>query len=192
ATGITAEPRDSSPVSQRNYREVSLDRFGPNVWEPYPAPKLDVVDSEGKRVTLEQYRGKNVILIFYLGRECLHCMKQLKDIDQKKDEWASLDAVVLAVSSNKPEDNARYVKEMAVPSARLLSDTGFENARRFKSYDDFEEMELHSTILIDKSGRVHWARTGGAPFSDTGFLAKQLKRMNDFVHVEQNRLKAGL
>ena len=48
----------------------------------------------------------------------------------------------------------------------LGSDTGFENARRFKSYDDFEEMGIHSTILIDKEGRVHWAKHGGAPFDD--------------------------
>jgi hypothetical protein len=27
-------------------------------------------------------------------------------------------------------------------------------------------------------GRVHWARTGGEPFSDVTFLVKQLERMN--------------
>jgi hypothetical protein len=31
------------------------------------------------------------------------------------------------------------------------------------AYVDFEEMELHSTVWIDKNGRVHWARTGGEP-----------------------------
>jgi peroxiredoxin len=61
---------------------------------------------------------------------------------------------------------------------RLLSDDHFANAHRFHSNDDFEEMELHSTILIDKQGRVHWARTGGDPFSDVAFLTKQLERMN--------------
>jgi hypothetical protein len=42
-------------------------------------------------------------------------------------------------------------------------------------------MELHSTILIDKLGRVYWARTGGEPFGDMAFLAKQLERMNESV-----------
>ncbi len=46
-----------------------------------------------------------------------------------------------------------------------------------KPYDDFEEAELHSTILIDKNGRVHWARNGGDPFSDMAFLVKQVERM---------------
>src|SRR5581483_3510864 len=178
ATGIKAAPRDSSPGPQRNYLRTSLERYGPNRWEPYTAPLLDVKDAHGKRVTLDEYRGRNVILIFYLGQECPHCMQQLRDIGKKKDEWERLDAAVLAVSSNPPEKNAEALKKLGGLPLRLLSDDHFSNARRFHSYDDFEEMELHSTILIDRSGRVHWARNGGKPFSDMEFLAKQLGRMN--------------
>ena len=102
ATGIKATPRDSSPRPQRNYLRTSLEKFGPNKWEPYPAPTLDVKDSTGKQVTLNQFKGKNVILVFYLGQECAHCMKQLHDIANKKDDWSRLDTVVLAVSSTPP------------------------------------------------------------------------------------------
>jgi hypothetical protein len=40
-------------------------------------------------------------------------------------------------------------------------------------------MELHSTILIDRTSRVYWGRTGGEPFSDMAFLVKQLERINE-------------
>jgi len=178
STGVHAPPRDSSPGPQRNYKAMNMDQFGPAVWEPYAAPGLDVVDHEGKRVSLGDYKDKNVILVFYLGKECLHCLNQLRSIDKKKDDWQRLDTVVLAVSSNKPEDNAGALKTINTSFARILSDTGFENARRFASYDDFEEMEIHSTILIDKKGRVHWGHSGGAPFEDMAFLVKQVERMN--------------
>lgn len=191
ATGIKAEPRDQSPRPQRNYARTTLDRYGPSAWEPYAAPALDVRDPDGKHVTLEEYRGKNVILVFYLGRECLHCMEQLKKIGGRKDDWERLGAVVLAVSSNQPEDNAKYLKDMKVPAARILSDRSFENARRFKSYDDFEEMELHSTILIDKKGRVYWGRNGGEPFADMNFLVKQLERMNELTKEPEKLIPAG-
>lgn len=177
ATGVTAAARDNSPTPQRNYKAMNLDRFGPAVWEPYAAPELSVADPDGKPVTLEQYRGKNVILVFYLGKECLHCLKQLRDIDAKKDEWARLDTVVLAVSPNPPASNKAALKTIAAPVARILSDSGAENAHRFHAYDDFEEMEIHATVLVDKQGRVHWARAGGEPFSDMAFLVKQLERM---------------
>jgi len=112
ATGVTASPRDSSPASQRNYALTSLERFGPNRWEPYDAPKLEVRDAAGKRVALEEYRGKNVLLVFYLGQECPHCMRQLHDIGQKKDDWERLNTAVLAVSSAAPAKNAatRYAR----------------------------------------------------------------------------------
>jgi peroxiredoxin len=178
AIGIPATPRDSSPGPQRNYLKTSLARFGSNVWTPYSSPKLAAVDHEQKQATLEEYRGKNIILVFYLGKECLHCMKQLRDIAGKKSDWERLDTVVLAISGIQPEDNAAALKTLNLPGVRVLSDRNFENAHRFQSYDDFEEIELHSTLLIDKQGRMHWGRTGGEPFSDMGFLVKQVERMN--------------
>ena len=85
--------------------------------------------------------------------------------------------MVITVSQDAPEANARS-QELAPLKVTLGSDRQWENARRFKSYDDFEEMGIHSTILIDKDGRVHWAQHGGAPFDDYKFLASQLQRMN--------------
>ena len=66
-------------------------------------------------------------------------------------------------------------------SFRLISDLDFANARRFKSYDDFEDMELHSTNLIDKTGRIRWARTGGDPFMELDFLMGEIDRVNEDV-----------
>jgi peroxiredoxin len=157
---------------------VPLDRYGPPSWQPQAAPVLSVVDHENKPVTLKDHAGSNVMLVFYLGRECLHCMNQLHEIAKKDGDWKRLNTVVLAVSPNKPEDNAKYLKTLSLPGVRVLSDAGAANARRFRSYDDFEELEVHSTILIDKNGRVHWANTGGEPFGDMEFLVKQLERIN--------------
>jgi peroxiredoxin len=108
-------------------------------------------------------------------------MRQLHEIATKKADWERLEAVVLAVSSAPSGKNAEALKNLGDLPARLLSDDHFANAHRFHSFDDFEEIELHSTILIDKQGRVHWARNGGDPFMDTAFLIKQLERMNSAV-----------
>ncbi|HTL18754.1 MAG TPA: redoxin domain-containing protein, partial [Patescibacteria group bacterium] len=181
ATGIQATPRDASPASQRRYTTIALDQYGPPRWEPYAAPLLEVKDAAGKTVTLEQYRDKNVILVFYLGTECPHCLKQLQDLRAKNEEWERLDTVVLAVSGKDPTAEEAKLKPLKDGSVVLLTDTDHLNARRFHSYDDFEDLELHSTSLIDKRGRVYWARYGGEPFSNLEFISKQLERMNDLV-----------
>src|SRR5207249_6251554 len=87
ATGLNAKPHDPSPASQRNYVRTSLEKYGPLQWEPYGAPLLDAKDSSGKRVTLDEYRGKNVMLVFYLGAECPHCLQQLHKIGDTPDKW---------------------------------------------------------------------------------------------------------
>ena len=61
---------------------------------------------------------------------------------------------------------------------KFMSDSAHENARRFSSYDDFEDIQLHSTIIIDKAGQVRWNRTGGDPFTNIDFMLGELKRIN--------------
>ena len=70
------------------------------------------------------------------------------------------ETVNFALSYADPAKNAAGLKEYGELPVRVLSDRDHENARRFHSYDDFEEMELHATILIDKKGRMYWARFG--------------------------------
>ena len=82
---------------------------------------------------------------------------------------------MLAVSSQTPAQNKTSLL-LGRLGITLLSDRDHENARRFASYDDFEEMELHSTILIDAEGKVRWKRTGGDPFANVDFLLKEMRR----------------
>lgn len=177
ATGVKAEPRDPSPAKQRNYTRTTLEKYGPNRWEPYAAPALEAVDAEGKSVNLGEYKGKNVVVVFYLGDQCIHCMEQLVKLGKRKAEFEQENTVVLGVSRDAPEKNRASLKTGDVP-LRLLSDVKLENAKRWRSYDDFEEIELHSTVLVDGNGKVRWARTGGAPFTDFDFLLKEIRRVN--------------
>ncbi|MBV6457451.1 MAG: hypothetical protein HONBIEJF_00560 [Fimbriimonadaceae bacterium] len=85
---------------------------------------------------------------------------------------------MLAVCSAAP-DKLKTSATLEGVNVTFLSDRNHENARRFASYDDFEDMELHSTILIDTMGRVRWKRTGGAPFINIEFLIKEVKRINE-------------
>lgn len=159
-----------APRNSRAYSPEKLDRMGPSNWKPFAAPKLEVTSPEGKSVSLEEYRGKNVLLVFYLSDQCAHCMEQLKKISDKQAEFAASNTIVLAVC-NAVENTA------PMAGISLLRDKDHVNARRFASYDDFENMELHSTILIDAGGRIRWKRTGGDPFTDVDFLVAEIKKL---------------
>ncbi len=177
AFGLKAAPVGETVAPERPYRPAELAKIGPINWEPYAAPELNCLDVNGARVSLKDFRGSNILLVFYLSDECVHCVEQLTAINARAGDWASENTVVLGVSSASPETNKASAK-LGKLAMRLLSDHNHENARRFASYDDFEEIELHSTILIDARGRIHWKRTGGDPFKDVDFLLKSVKEMN--------------
>lgn len=176
ALGLVAEPLDLSPAPQRNYAHETLEPLGPNTWQPYLAPALDARDASGMRVTLEQFRGQNVLLVYYLSDQCVHCVEQLRLIEERAGDFADRDTVLLAISADPPERNAEG--SLSDLPFRLLSDTAdHANAIRWRSYDEFEELELHSTSLLDREGRLRWSRTGGEPFTDLDFLLEELDRI---------------
>ena len=177
ALGLKAKPAGETIAPERPYNADELAKLGPNNWEPYAAPPLSCLDTIGMRVTLDDFKGANILLVFYLSEECVHCMEQLTSINARASDWTENNTVVLAVSSARPEKNRASAK-LGKLGIHLLSDHNHENARRFASYDDFEDIELHSTILIDAKGRVQWKRTGGEPFSDVDFLLKSVKQLN--------------
>jgi len=163
-------PVDESPRPQRNYLRTSLEKFGPPHWEPFAAPPLEAVDAEGKTVSLRDYRGRNVILVYFLGNECPHCLEQLDGFRKRRSEFARLNTEIVAVSKSPAQ--------AGLDGVRLLSDPQLANMKRYQSFDDFEEIELHSTFLIDRFGRVVWARIGGDPFTEYDFLLKEIERIN--------------
>ena len=173
--GLTAVPRDESPAPQRSYADTTLLPLGPERWEPFAAPELSALDSARQQVTLTEFQGKNVLLVFYLSDACPHCISQLQAIGARAADFASRDTVLLAISDDAPEKNASSEKLGKLP-LRLLSDTDHSNAKRYQAYDDFEALALHATILLDGKGRVRWARVGGDPFTDIDFLLQEIDR----------------
>jgi len=177
ALGLDATAIAETPAPERSYRPDALKSVGPIDWEPYAAPALDGLDADGVRVRLEDFRGRNVLLVFFLSDECAHCVEQLVALNGRAAEWNAENTVMLAMNGAPPERN-KGSQKLGGLAIRLLSDPGHENARRFASYDDFEELELHSTIVIDSRGRVQWKRTGGDPFTDVDFLLRTIKKVN--------------
>jgi len=185
ALGLQAEPIDESPGEQREYRSPELapelaahmEALGPIAWEPFPAPELDAVGADGARMQLADLAGKNVVLVFYLGGQCVHCVEELAALANRAAEFAALDTVLVAVSADPPEELARPEK-LAGLEVRLGSDHEHASARRYRAWDDFEEIPLHATILIDRAGNERWARVGGDPWDDVDFLLKEIGRWN--------------
>ena len=159
---------------------IDLTRLGPLTWSPYQAEPFTLPDTSGTPRTLEEYRGKNVVVIFYLGGACAHCMQQLQAFSQEVEALRGLDTEVVAIGTDDLETTRRLKQnedKIAFPMP-LLADPGMAAFRAYRCFDDFEVAPLHGTFLIDRQGRVRFQRIAYEPFLDVAFIKSEAERIN--------------
>jgi peroxiredoxin len=148
-----------------------LNRIGPYRWQPGPAPQWSLTDSDGRSVSLKQYHGKPVIVIFYLGYGCPHCILQLNAFAPLAEEFKNAGISLVAIGTDSVEGLKKTVeraKREAPFPFPLLSDASLKSFKAYRAFDDFESMPLHGTFLVDGNGMVRWQdiRVAGAAFDE--------------------------
>jgi peroxiredoxin len=162
-------------------KRPALSTLGPFRWSPWTAPTWEAKGANGQPLSLSQYRGKPVIVVFYLGHGCLHCTQQLHAFIPAAKEFAAAGISIVAVSTDSPEDlnkawEGAKLDGGAIPFP-LVSDPKLEIFKAYRVYDDFEKSSLHATFLIDGQGKIRWQDISYQPFMDTKFLVKESKRL---------------
>ena len=151
-----------------------------------PAPDFALTASDGSVVSLQSLLTRGpLVLVFYYGYYCDHCVAQLYAINQDLAYFHELGAQVAAISADLPEETrakfAEYKDKGGAFSFPVLSDPGNKVAERYETFFPFKpgrpELQLHGTFLIDQQGVVRWAHTGLSPYTNHRSLLGYLYRM---------------
>jgi peroxiredoxin len=156
-----------------------LASLGPAHWQPYAAAPLDLPAVAGGRWSLANARGKPVLVVFYLGFGCLHCVQQLEALAPLAGAFAAAGIEVVAVGNAplaKAQDDVAALGDKVLPFP-LLADPDLAAFRAFGCYDDFEQMPLHGTFLLDGASGVRWQDVGAEPFTAIAWLLEESKRL---------------
>ncbi len=155
-----------------------LDSLGPFRWQPVSANQWTLPDVESKSRSLSDYRGRPVVVIFYLGYGCLHCAQQLQKFAPKYAEFQAAGLDVVAISTDKQENLKKAFDdfEAGFPFP-LVADPEMTVFKSYRCYDDFEKAALHGTFLIDGTGKIRWQDISYEPFMDPDFVLKEAKRL---------------
>ncbi|WP_406700235.1 peroxiredoxin family protein [Singulisphaera sp. Ch08] len=159
---------------------IDLSTLGPLTWAPYPADPFSRPDTEKVDWNLAEQKGKNVVLLLYLGGKCAHCMQQLETFGKEINALKALNTEVVAISTDDFEatrelkNNPDKIK-FSMP---MLSDAKLEVFKAYRAFDDFEQQPLHGTFLIDAKGMVRFQRISADPFLDTEFIKTETARVN--------------
>jgi len=192
------EPSVPSDVGER----IDLATLGPARWVPPLAEEWTLPDGFGNDVSLSDWSGRPVLVIFFLGFGCVHCVEQLGAFEPVTDEWRAAGIDVVTIGTDTIEELARSLgpdPEDTGFAFRILADPDLEVFRRYRAYDDFEDMPLHGTFLIDGQGRVRWQDISYEPFMDAEFLLREGRRLlalpvrdGELEPVSRGRAGAGV
>ena len=163
-----------------------LDSLGPFRWSPSKATNWKLVDYKGNNFSLEQFKGRPVVVIFYLGYGCLHCAEQLEAFAPKTEEYKKAGIELIAISTDDPEQLTKsheQYREGDFPFP-LVSNEKLDVFKDYRVFDDFESQPLHGTFLIDGNGLVRWQDISYEPFNEPEFVLKEAQRLLGHSAVE--------
>ena len=78
----------------------SLASLGPFRWTPSPAAQWSLTDGQGKNHSLNDYTGRPLIVVFYLGKGCAHCIEQLSAFAPEVDSFKQAGIDLIAISTD--------------------------------------------------------------------------------------------
>ena len=146
------------------------------------APAFTLTDAGGKKVSLKDFRGQNVIVYFYPKDDTPGCTKEAQAFRTLWKKIQGKNAVVLGVSPDEAESHRKFIGKYKLPFT-LLSDP---DKKTMTTYGAFGEKMLYgkkttgvirSTVWVDPKGKVrkHWRRVPKA----ADHPAKVLEALNE-------------
>ena len=124
-----------------------------------PAPEFEMLDDTNTLRKLSDYRGRNVVLYFYLKDDTPGCTKEACNFRDDYSAYENAGVVILGVSPDNVKSHVKFKNKFDLPFP-LLADEGHKvcdlygvwGAKKFmgKEYEGV----LRTTFLIDPEGNI--------------------------------------
>jgi peroxiredoxin Q/BCP len=123
------------------------------------APGFSLPADDGTTVSLEDLRGRPVVLYFYPKDDTSGCTKEACEFRDNWEQVRQSGAVVLGVSPDPVSSHQKFKREYQLPFP-LLADTDHKVASAYGAwgqkslYGRKYQGILRTTFLIDREGRI--------------------------------------
>jgi peroxiredoxin len=180
AAGLSGDWRSPGGTPSDTGTRPALDDLGPVRWKPRLASAFHLESDRGGTVQLASLKGKPVLLVFYLGSGCVHCIEQLNLLSPLAEQFEKAGIQIFAVSTESMEELPKTTDQSKTGAGfpfPLLADPSLAAFRMYRAYDDFEQQALHGLFLIDGAGYLRWQNISRKPFSQLEWLLKESRRL---------------
>jgi thioredoxin-dependent peroxiredoxin len=119
------------------------------------APTFSLPNQEGSKVSLDDFKGKWVVLYFYPKDFSSACTIEAHNFQRDIDKYTQKKAVILGVSVDTVDSHKSFCAKESL-NFKLLSDSSHEVTQKYGSILEYNGMTLsaRNTFLIDPSGVI--------------------------------------
>ncbi|HEY9128154.1 MAG TPA: peroxiredoxin [Acidobacteriaceae bacterium] len=125
----------------------------PNVGQA--APTFSLPSQDGTPISLDQYKGKWVVLYFYPKDMTTGCTIEAHKFQDAQGDFAAKNAVILGVSVDSTDSHKQFCAKDGL-TFHLLSDTSHSVVSSYGSLGNFNgvTIAMRNTFLIDPEGKI--------------------------------------
>ena len=139
------------------------------------APAFTLPANGGGQVSLGDYAGKPVVLVFYPGDDTPVCTKQLNSYNNDLAEFEALDAQVLGISAQSVESHDKFSGKHGFKFP-LLSDADKAVAGAYGTLGPLG-FPRRSVFIVDASGTIRYVHRAiaGLTYRSTDELVRAVE-----------------
>lgn len=143
---------------------VALASFGASQMfaasEPVPqvgqmAPNFTLPSQNGSKISLDQYRGKWVVVYFYPKDQTPGCTIEARNFQHDLNKFEAANAVILGISVDSVKSHQAFCTKDGL-HFKLLSDTGTGVVKEYGSLGNYMGFKIakRNTFLVNPEGKI--------------------------------------
>ncbi|MDX6627017.1 MAG: hypothetical protein QOE56_2006 [Solirubrobacterales bacterium] len=128
------------------------------------APDFSLRDQDGEDVSLGDYKGRKVLLVFYPMDFSPVCSDQLSIYQEVKPELTAKGVELIGISVDQPYAHKAFQEKLGVDTTLLADfEPKGEVAKAYGSYLDGPGIANRTLVLVDEDGNVAWTYESPSP-----------------------------
>jgi len=148
---------------------------------PYTAPDFTLPDIEGNIHTLDEYKGKWIVLYFYPKDDTPGCTTEACSLRDARDTLAEMGAEIIGISKDDANSHEKFKAKYSL-NFTLLTDLEGKVIDAYGAWGKKmygREGILRKTFIIDPTGQVQKVYGRVTPMGHGEQVIEELKRLQE-------------
>src|ERR1700735_61599 len=143
-----------------------------------PAPAFTLPSQEGAQVSLDQFKGKWVVLYFYPKDFTQGCTIEAHNFQRDIDKYTQMNAAIVGVSVDNVDSHKSFCTKEGL-NFKLLADPNHTVVEKYGSIMEYNGMTIaaRNTFLIDPTGVIRKVYVKVSPQGHSDEVLAELQKL---------------